>query len=300
MVLINHGARVDVQDNNGMTPLHFAALHGYVKVVKIFLKCHADPLQRNNSGQLPIEIVKCDTKDVLPSVFNEYFVYTSRTNSSSSISSVWSTRRVRRMYTDYGSSSDGWAGDDDSDSSGNDCESSDEEDHHLSLDDELLVRRFEQDDRRSVNELTAYKRQAEPLENQYQSNTTAQNISTYISQFSANARNEIHWDFNNWDDVLSYISFNGSRGSKKGPIQDQHSSDSDTTVTSRNNNIQKMWNYFRPSATVDTAPPPRYEEIFPEKTSSHPTDGKQKFDDAVEGSSDVNYEQEYLMAWTTK
>ena len=47
-------------------------------------------------------------------------------------------------------------------------------------------------------------------------------------------------------------------------------------------------------------PPPRYEEIFPAKTGSYPTDGKQKFDDPVEGSSDVNYEQEYLMAWTTK
>ena len=204
------------------------------------------------------------------------------------------------MYTDYGSSSDGWAADDYSESSENDCESSDEEDHNLSLDDELLVRRFGQDGRRPVNELTAYEKRAEPLKNQYQNNTTSQNISTYISQFSANARNKIHWDFSNWDDVLNYISINGSRRAKKGHVQDQHSSDSDTTVTARNNNIQKMWNYFRPSATVDKAPPPRYEEIFPAKTGSHPTDGKQKFDDAVEGPSDVNYEQEYLMAWTTK
>ena len=67
------------------------------------------------------------------------------------------------MYTDYGSSSDRWAADD---SSGNDCESSNEEDHNLSLDDELLVRRFGQDGRRPVNELTAYEKRAEPLKNQ--------------------------------------------------------------------------------------------------------------------------------------
>ena len=101
------------------------------------------------------------------------------------------------MYTDYGSSSDGWAVDDYSESSENDCENSDEEDHNLSLDDELLVRSFEQDGRRPVNELTAYEKRAEPLKNQYQNNTTSQNISTYISQFTANARNKIHWDFSN-------------------------------------------------------------------------------------------------------
>ena len=151
-----------------------------------------------------------------------------------------------------------------------------------------MVRSFERGDRRSVNKLTAYKKQAEPLENQYQNNTTPQNISTCISQFSVNARNKIHWDFSNWDDVLNYISTNGSsRRAKKGRksrLQDQHGSNSDTTVTARNNNIRKMWNYFRPSANVDKAPPPRYEEIFPEKTSSHFTDGKQKFDEVVEGS----------------
>jgi ankyrin repeat protein len=50
----SRGANIEAQDRYGDTPLHLAALMGYLAVVKALLSCGADILAANNYGRHPI------------------------------------------------------------------------------------------------------------------------------------------------------------------------------------------------------------------------------------------------------
>jgi hypothetical protein len=51
--MIKHGAKVNVQDSEGRTPLHRAALHQSAKSVKLLLAAGADPDTKDNEGRTP-------------------------------------------------------------------------------------------------------------------------------------------------------------------------------------------------------------------------------------------------------
>ena len=51
--MIKHGAKVNVQDSEGDTPLHCAALHHSVKSVKLLLAAGADPDTKDDEGLTP-------------------------------------------------------------------------------------------------------------------------------------------------------------------------------------------------------------------------------------------------------
>ncbi len=54
--LLDHDARLDIQDPRGFGPLHLAALHGLPKVVKWLLRAGADPDLRDTLNRNPREI----------------------------------------------------------------------------------------------------------------------------------------------------------------------------------------------------------------------------------------------------
>lgn len=54
--LIYRGAKVNVIDVNGFTPLHFAVLFNRVDVVRLLLKAEANPMIAHNGGLYPIDL----------------------------------------------------------------------------------------------------------------------------------------------------------------------------------------------------------------------------------------------------
>jgi len=55
-LLIDAGAPVNIQDEEGMTPLHHAALHNYSKCAQVLLKAGADLKATNHAGQTPLDL----------------------------------------------------------------------------------------------------------------------------------------------------------------------------------------------------------------------------------------------------
>lgn len=55
-LLLKAGARTDAADDEGNTPLHFAAIRGSVEVGSFLLKLGADPYARNKKGMVPYEM----------------------------------------------------------------------------------------------------------------------------------------------------------------------------------------------------------------------------------------------------
>jgi len=53
-LLLKQGVKVDVRDQNGDTPLHWAAGHGYPAMVKILISRGADVNARDRHGQTPL------------------------------------------------------------------------------------------------------------------------------------------------------------------------------------------------------------------------------------------------------
>lgn len=52
------GAEVNLQDLEGLTPLHLATTYGNTRIVKMLLLAGADRTIRNNSGKIPIELAR--------------------------------------------------------------------------------------------------------------------------------------------------------------------------------------------------------------------------------------------------
>jgi len=54
MVLITYGAEVNVTDERGWTPLHFAAMHGRVENAKILINNGAQVSPKDRLGKTPL------------------------------------------------------------------------------------------------------------------------------------------------------------------------------------------------------------------------------------------------------
>ena len=63
-LLLNSGAKPDIADNEGNTPLHFSAIRGTQDVAKFLMNLGADPYARNNQGLVPYEV--CTQADKVP------------------------------------------------------------------------------------------------------------------------------------------------------------------------------------------------------------------------------------------
>ncbi len=53
-LLFDHGADVNTKNNVGDTPLHYASIHGQTEIVKLLLKYGADVNAKNNYGDTPL------------------------------------------------------------------------------------------------------------------------------------------------------------------------------------------------------------------------------------------------------
>ena len=59
-VLLEHGADVNAQDEDGQTALHYACSIGYESVIQILIKASADEAISDNEGLKPIDVLKND------------------------------------------------------------------------------------------------------------------------------------------------------------------------------------------------------------------------------------------------
>ena len=55
-LLIEAGAALDVRDENGLTPLHHAALNGYAECAKVLMNAHIDEGATNAAGQTALDL----------------------------------------------------------------------------------------------------------------------------------------------------------------------------------------------------------------------------------------------------
>ena len=55
--MLENGAKTDIADEEGNTPLHCAATRGTVEVAKFLMSLGADPYARNNEELVPYEVV---------------------------------------------------------------------------------------------------------------------------------------------------------------------------------------------------------------------------------------------------
>ena len=63
-LLLRNGAKPDIADDEGNTPLHFAAMRGVQEVAKFLMNLGANPYARNNLDQVPYEVAT--REDVKP------------------------------------------------------------------------------------------------------------------------------------------------------------------------------------------------------------------------------------------
>ena len=63
-LLLNSGAKPEVSDEQGNTPLHYAAMRGTQEVAKFLMNQNADPYARNNQDLVPYEVAT--REDVRP------------------------------------------------------------------------------------------------------------------------------------------------------------------------------------------------------------------------------------------
>lgn len=58
--LLDRSGRLDIQDKNGFTALHFAGLHQHNDIVSLFLERGADPQQRTYTGETHVQLNESD------------------------------------------------------------------------------------------------------------------------------------------------------------------------------------------------------------------------------------------------
>jgi hypothetical protein len=56
-LLLEHGADVDVRQNEGLTPLHMASMKGALEVARVLLEHGADVQAEDNRGRTPLQVV---------------------------------------------------------------------------------------------------------------------------------------------------------------------------------------------------------------------------------------------------
>lgn len=58
--LIDNGAEIDAQDNEGWTPLMAGISCNFLDIVRFLLDKNADPALLNNDGELPVDLAETD------------------------------------------------------------------------------------------------------------------------------------------------------------------------------------------------------------------------------------------------
>ena len=67
-LLIAAGAALDVRDENGLTPLHHAALNGYAECAKVLMNAHVDEGATNAAGQTALDLAVAAGQDEVATV----------------------------------------------------------------------------------------------------------------------------------------------------------------------------------------------------------------------------------------
>ena len=100
-LLFAHGADVNVRDNTGKTPLHYAALYNEKKRIQLLLTHGASVLIRDNNGKTPLTIVRrtCgasvlirDNNDKIPLLMNG-----PEGKSARKIEAAWCKHKARKI-----------------------------------------------------------------------------------------------------------------------------------------------------------------------------------------------------------
>lgn len=72
-ILLNSGIDANVKDENGNTPLHYAAINNYVLLSQLLLDYGADPRIDNQAGQTPYGLAKLVRNEELEDLLNRYW-----------------------------------------------------------------------------------------------------------------------------------------------------------------------------------------------------------------------------------
>lgn len=328
VALLSQGARVDLQDVNGMTPLHFAALNGHRLVIQQLLRCQSNPFNRTFAGFTVMDIAQDYVEDLLPigMRYREYqeMIKEARSSSSSTLSSMMSVNENIRPLTSYSGgglersasgisllhsyeyTDEEWG-----------FSSSSESEEDLLGDVRSAMRAVRPSSRSGGDEVQFVEHLNHGVDGSnpdlgVRVSNAAENVSKYISQLTINAKNKMHWD--NWDDVFNYL-YKRRETSRHILIDTTDSgsspetihpgaSDSDATVAPPEvgKSPQVFWKrYFKP-------PPPRYDDLFPDQKSDgntskvsllptsteQPQHQQQDLLDDQQVDEQASYEQQFL------
>jgi ankyrin repeat protein len=70
-LLLERGARVNVAQQGGWTPLHQAAKHGPAELVELLLEHDADVSARSDDGQTPLQLAESAARDAIAALLRE-------------------------------------------------------------------------------------------------------------------------------------------------------------------------------------------------------------------------------------
>ena len=68
--MLSHGARSNIRDAGGATPLHYAAANGHKEVVQMLMKKGADKSVRDHEGRTPQEYARRNNHDEVAKLFD--------------------------------------------------------------------------------------------------------------------------------------------------------------------------------------------------------------------------------------
>jgi ankyrin repeat protein len=71
-LLLEHGADINVQDNNGRTPLYVASLNGGLEVVRLLLELGADVKAKRNNGETAFQVAADRGHDEVVKLLREH------------------------------------------------------------------------------------------------------------------------------------------------------------------------------------------------------------------------------------
>jgi hypothetical protein len=94
--LLSHGASIDFEDNEGNTPLHYAASYGHLPIVRRLLQIGASAFTRNNLGYTASDVAfSFEVEQEIQNTVRSAFEATKRLRSAKSSAAVAKSQRSR-------------------------------------------------------------------------------------------------------------------------------------------------------------------------------------------------------------